>query len=282
MLNAHAITDESLRHDLEPGQPLSVRMMAMHHIGKIARRTPERVALLERVLEHDPDPVIRHDAAFAIGAIFAGEAQDALARAALEDQSILVRHESLESLSFFAPGPLALAAIERGLHDEHSAVRESAEVARAYQAAVPFTARRESLLDPSAPVYERWAASFQLMDDHVAAPSDAAREIFARVLVSDPSPFMRHVAAFMLEEVGGTAARHLLVRAAFEDSSVLVRHEATETLGFMPPFPETIDAVRRLTFDPVPEVALTACIAWEILQTRIGGAAPATQAIGSN
>ena len=72
----------------------------------------------------------------------------------------------------------------------------------------------------------------------------------------------------MLEEVEAEEAIPLLMRTALEDSSVLVRHEAIETLGFMAPLPQTVELARKLTSDPQPEVAQTARIALEILQAR--------------
>jgi HEAT repeat protein len=262
------LSDSALRRYLGPEQPLSMRMLALHGVGKAARRTPEREELLLRVLRADPDPVIRHDAAFALGAIMAEETQDALAAAAVADESFLVRHESLESLAFFARTPVVMEALEQGLRDEHPEVRETAEMARAYQLAKPLQVEARSLLSPSLPMHLRWAAAFQLLEDHQAGRLTGADALLSQALRSDPSAFIRHTAAFMLEEVGGTSAREQVIWSTLHDSSLLVRHEAIETLGFLPPDERTLSVIRELELDPHPIIAQTARIAREILQTR--------------
>lgn len=268
MQDMEDLSDSALRSHLRPEQPLSTRMLALHGVGKAARKTPERGELLLRVLRGDPNPIIRHDAAFALGVIMAEEAQEALAAAAVADEHFLVRHESLESLAFSARTPVVMKALEQGLRDEHPEVRETAEMARAYQLAKPLQVEARSLLKSSLPLHLRWAAAFQLLEDHQAGRLPGADALLSQTLRSDPSGFIRHTAAFMLEEVGGISAREQLIWSALHDSSLLVRHEALETLGFLPPDERTMSVIRRLESDPHPIVAQTARIAREIFQTR--------------
>jgi HEAT repeat protein len=261
-------TDATLRERLSAERPLHERMLALHRLGKEERKTPMRVELLREVLADDPDPVIRHDAAFVLGAMMAEEAEDALIDAALHDPSFLVRHESFESLAFFSPTPAVMAAVEAGLTDEHPDVRETAVMVRAYQLAKPVEVGVEPLLDANAPMHLRWAAAFSLLGEHHAGRAPDAVSALKQVLRSDSSGFVRHTAAFMLEEVGGVTARAQLTDAAFHDQSLLVRHEAIETLGFMPPHPDTRTVLETLKDDADPIVALTARIACDIFASR--------------
>jgi len=65
------------------------------------------VSALIQVLEKDVDPIVRHEAAFALyklynrGQISGEHALEALCNSAQNDSSVVVRHESAESLGFF-------------------------------------------------------------------------------------------------------------------------------------------------------------------------------------
>jgi HEAT repeat protein len=67
----------------------------------------ELQSILTLVLQHDPDPIVRHEAAFVIGELAKQERIDsecaaiALRHAALDDPSVVARHEAAESLSSF-------------------------------------------------------------------------------------------------------------------------------------------------------------------------------------
>ncbi len=56
------------------------------------------IKLLARALTKDPSAVIRHEAAFVLGALHRRKALSPLIKAALQDPSDLVRHEAIEAL----------------------------------------------------------------------------------------------------------------------------------------------------------------------------------------
>jgi HEAT repeat protein len=260
--------DKRLRAAFAPERPVAARMLELRRLGKEERKTEARVDLLCRMLRGDPNPILRHDAAFVLGAISADEAIDALATAACNDESFLVRHECLESLAFFPALPNAVDAIARGARDAHCDVRETALMAEAYQRARPSSVATSALSDPALPVHLRWAAAFRLLSEYAEGRAHDAAPLFARCLREDPSPFVRHTAAFMLEEVGGTSAWDELARAAWSDPSPLVRHEAIETLGFLAPDATGKALLERLSCDDEPTVALTARVALDIVALR--------------
>jgi len=90
--------------------------------------------ILVRVLRHDKNSVIRHEAAFALGRLCASQAisghmaVDALCKSANEDLSLLVRHEAVESLGF-VPHPNALKTLSVLLNHPDSDISQTAEIA---------------------------------------------------------------------------------------------------------------------------------------------------------
>jgi HEAT repeat protein len=265
--------DKGLWATFAPERPVAARMLELRRLGKEERKTEARVDLLCRVLRGDPNPILRHDAAFVLGAMSADEAIDSLATAARNDENFLVRHECLESLAFFAALPSAVDAISCGARDPHCDVRETALMAEAYQRARPSQVAASALSDPASPVHLRWAAAFQLLAEYAEGRAHDAARAFARCLREDSSPFVRHTAAFMLEEVSGTSAWDELARAALSDPSPLVRHEAIETLGFLVADANGKALLERLSCDDEPTVALTARVALDIVALRAAGTA---------
>ena len=86
------------------------------------------VPFLIDVLENDPIPLVRHEAAFGIGVL--GNARDAktLARVLLSDESPTVRHESAIALAEIG-GQGEIPALETAATDEDEGVALSAKFA---------------------------------------------------------------------------------------------------------------------------------------------------------
>ena len=89
---------------------------------------PGVVAFLANVLENDPIPLMRHEAAYGIGAL--GNPRDAkpLARALLEDDSEMVRHEAAVALAEIG-GMDELPALETASNEDDETVALSAKFA---------------------------------------------------------------------------------------------------------------------------------------------------------
>lgn len=89
---------------------------------------PGVVAFLINVLESDPIPLLRHEAAYGIGAL--GNSRDAkpLARALLKDDSEMVRHEAAVALDEIG-GMAELPALETASNEDDEAVALSAKFA---------------------------------------------------------------------------------------------------------------------------------------------------------
>ncbi len=61
--------------------------------------------------------------------------------------------------------------------------------------------------------------------------NDLARQLLMNVLVTDPSPLVRHEAAFALGCIGDQSSVAVLEYSLLRDESFLVRHEAAMALG---------------------------------------------------
>jgi HEAT repeat protein len=82
---------------------------------------------LESVLGNDKSAVVKHEACYVIGENNLRKQIPKLQRAALDDQSELVRHEAIEALGLlqdFGSEPI----IKKALNDPSLAVKETAEV----------------------------------------------------------------------------------------------------------------------------------------------------------
>jgi HEAT repeat protein len=83
------------------------------------------IPTLADVLQHDPDPLVRHEAAFSLGQIGLSEGNFPLARAVAEDPDPIVRHESAAALGSIGSAD-SEDALNRALSDRDEMVRNSA------------------------------------------------------------------------------------------------------------------------------------------------------------
>ena len=109
-------------------------------IEKVSEASPECESTvgLEEVLvtflEEDPDPIVRHEAAFALGRLFGrgciiGDlALDALCIAAKDDLSLVVRHEAAEAMAVFEYDRVS-HVLEELLHDSEEDIVATARLA---------------------------------------------------------------------------------------------------------------------------------------------------------
>jgi HEAT repeat protein len=84
--------------------------------------------LLIQIVGHDESPLVRHEAAFALGCVGDDSCKEVLKRSLADDLSFLVRHEAAMALGELGNSD-DLAALELGLNDESREVSISCEVA---------------------------------------------------------------------------------------------------------------------------------------------------------
>jgi HEAT repeat protein len=84
--------------------------------------------LLLQILDRDGSPLVRHEAAFALGCVGDASCREVLKRSLSDDQSFLVRHEAAMALGELGTSE-DLATLEQGLSDTSREVAISCEVA---------------------------------------------------------------------------------------------------------------------------------------------------------
>ena len=125
----------------------------------------------------------------------------------------------------------------------------------AYEKAVHSPARRMDLIE-------------ELQREGYDLDRGDLERFLVEVLGMDPDPIVRHEAAFAMgrlktrDRIGGNVAAPALCASACKDSSLVVRHEATETLHCFEG-KEVERTLVRLFHDDDPDIRATAAISLE-------------------
>ncbi|XP_060676395.1 deoxyhypusine hydroxylase isoform X2 [Ziziphus jujuba] len=242
---------------LDPNQPISERFRVLFSLRNLKGPAPRNALILAT---RDSSNLLAHEAAFALGQMQDVDAIPALT-AVLNDLSLhpIVRHEAAEALgaigiesnvpilrNSLALDPaqevretceLALERIEQLKDaDDGSAVEKSPFMS--VDPAAPTTScssvnqLREALLDEERGMYERYAALFALRnsggDEAVAAIIDS---------LASKSALLKHEVAYVLGQLqnkNASAALSSILKNVNEHP--MVRHEAAEALGSIAAF----------------------------------------------
>ena len=108
---------------------------------------------------------------------------------------------------------------------------------------------------------------YDIVNNLVEIANDLARQLLMNVLLDDPSPLVRHEAAFALGWVGNQTCAPVLRRALANDKSLLVRHEAAMALA---EFGEKadIESLEKGLKDRSKEVAISCQVALQRIQQK--------------
>lgn len=121
---------------------------------------------------------------------------------------------------------------------------------------------KKIILDLSVSKEERIQAAFHL--EHKV--DDESIKALAKSMMTDPSPIVRHEAAFSLGETAHPrVAGPYLMEAVEKDPNIFVRHEAILALGTLGK-KEFIPFIKRFLNDPEPEMAESAEIALQRIE----------------
>ena len=88
----------------------------------------DKIPHIAKVLKHDDNELVRHEAAFSLGQMCLSSGISPLVDATLNDPSMFVRHEAAIALGVIGSND-AKDALEKALHDPDKPVVESAVVA---------------------------------------------------------------------------------------------------------------------------------------------------------
>ncbi|CAN6545381.1 unnamed protein product [Malus baccata var. baccata] len=276
---------------LDPTQPISERFRALFSLRNLKGPAP-RDALIAAT--RDSSNLLAHEAAFALGQMQDVDAIPALV-AVLNDLSLhpIVRHEAAEALgaiglesnvpllkNSLALDPaqevketceLALNRIEQ-LKDADCQSKDEKSPFMSVDPAAPATSGssvyqlREVLLDVNKSMYERYAALFALRNDG----GDEAVTAIVDSLGSN-SALLRHEVAYVLGQLQNKAASAALSNILMNrNEHPMVRHEAAEALGSIAD-DQSVSLLEEFARDPEPIVSQSCEVALSMLEFERSG-----------
>ncbi|KAG2155986.1 ARM repeat-containing protein [Suillus bovinus] len=225
--------------------------------------------VLQSVLENlDEDPMVRHEAAEAIGAI-----------SSPDFKAVLMKYLTDPNRSVRETCEIALAKIEWDNSEEgrqHLTSKHSSDQTPAYTSIDPappsskllsgqpkpddlsestIVSLRTTLLDTSVPLFQRYRAMFALRNIGTPAAVDALAAGF-----SDDSALFKHEIAFVFGQLLSAHSVPSLINVLQNASeSDMVRHEAAEALGGIAT-PEVLPHLKEwMTREDSPRVVRESC-----------------------
>jgi len=239
-------------------------------------RNLEAVPYLRYVLEdRQEDPMCRHEAAEALGALGDKSSLDILRLLRDEDKEEVVR-ETCD------------IAVER-IEWEHSDKRKQEQLKHSDFASIdPAPPLPESsstpsilefettLLNTQLPLFQRYRAMFALRD--LSSPPDLPTAVPAVQALAkgftDPSALFRHEIAFVFGQLSHPASIPSLVQCLSNTQEVsMVRHEAAEALGSLGEEEGVEDVLRKFVDDPEQVVRESILVALDMAEFERNGEA---------
>uniref|UniRef100_A0A7N0UIH8 Deoxyhypusine hydroxylase n=1 Tax=Kalanchoe fedtschenkoi TaxID=63787 RepID=A0A7N0UIH8_KALFE len=274
---------------LDTTLPIAERFRALFSVRNLKGRAP-REALIAAT--RDSSNLLAHEAAFALGQMQDAEAVPAL-ESVLTDLSLdpIVRHEAAEAL-----GAIGLESnigvLEKSLaSDPAPEVRETCELAltriketetvQGVDGPSPFLSvdpaapaaqdatveeLREKLLNEDKGMYERYSALFALRNQ-------GTREAVSAIIdsLAARSALLRHEVAYVLGQLQNKSASDALIDVLKDaNEHPMVRHEAAEALGSIAD-EQSISLLEEFAKDPEPLVSQSCEVALSMLEFERAG-----------
>ncbi|KAK4281249.1 hypothetical protein QN277_012770 [Acacia crassicarpa] len=279
---------------LDSKQPISERFRALFSLRNLKGPSPRDALILAT---RDSSNLLAHEAAFALGQMQDVEAIPALT-SVLNDLSLhpIVRHEAAEALGAIGSDinvpllknsldsdpaqevretcELALQRIEH-LKDSGSSHELSVTDASPFKSVDPAAPAascssvdqlRKVLLDEEKGMYERYAALFALRND-------GGIEAVAAIIDSldSKSALLRHEVAYVLGQLQDKAASAALSNILKDGNEhPMVRHEAAEALGSIAD-DQSVALLEEFMADPEPLVSQSCQVALSMLEFERSG-----------
>jgi HEAT repeat protein len=112
------------------------------------------------------------------------------------------------------------------------------------------------------------AIRYDIVNNLVSIDNDLSRQLLMNILLNDPSPLVRHEAAFALGWIGDQTCAPVLRRALANDTSLLVRHEAAMALAEFSSNAD-IQSLEKGLQDRSKEVAISCQVALQRIRNRV-------------
>lgn len=271
--------------------PLAVRFRALFSLKHIASQNPpdaQTIPAIDAIAAGfaSPSALLKHELAYCLGQTRNDAAIIHLTRVLKDmEQEPICRHEAAEALGALGDqSSLDLLRERRDDPREEAVVRETCEIAvdrleweqstsrkdeRLKQSdfasidpapPLPQTTSQPSiseleraLLDTSLPLFQRYRAMFALRD--LASPPDLPTAVPAVNALAkglhDPSALFRHEIAFVFGQLSHPASIPALTQTLGDlKEDGMVRHEAAEALGSLGEVPGVEDLLKGFLHDP--------------------------------
>ncbi|POS84952.1 hypothetical protein EPUL_004952 [Erysiphe pulchra] len=204
-----------------------------HEVAYCLGQTKNTAAIphLRAVLTNkNEDPMCRHEAAEAMGAIGDTQCLDVLKKFRDAEDEVTVVRETCE----LAIDRISWEQKEASKEDLKESKFTSIDPAPAKEDGDPIERLEQELLDQTLPLFRRYRSMFTLRD--LASPSSSPTATSAVLSLakgfSDPSALFRHEIAFVFGQLGHPASIPALTATLSNlDEASMVRHEAAEALG---------------------------------------------------
>lgn len=272
---------------LDHKKSISERFRALFSLRNLRGPTPRNALILAT---RDSSNLLAHEAAFALGQMQDGEAIPAL-ESVLNDLSLhpIVRHEAAEALGAIALESNIPLLKKSLISDPAQEVRETCELAlsrieelQGHGSVDPPSAEsspflsvdpaapascssvqelRDTLLDEKKGMYERYAALFALRNN-------SGEEAVTAIIESlgSRSALLRHEVAYVLGQLQNKRASDALSRTLRDTNEhPMVRHEAAEALGSIAD-DECLSLLEEFAQDPEPIVSQSCEVALSMLE----------------
>jgi len=229
-------------------------------------RNPHAVPALVDTLKNEAlDPMVRHEAAEALGAIGGDKAVEVLHQ--FKDHSIReIRETCIISL-----GLLDWKKQNPSDADANAAhpVYLSVDPAPPSDETMPVQELKATLLNSHLSLFERYRAMFALRNIGTVE----AIEALGDGLVDHASgPVFTHEIAYVLGQIQDKRAASVLMKALKDTTlNAMVRHEAAEALGSIADDPETMNLLKEYAQDSVVPVKESCLVALDIFEHNISG-----------
>ena len=204
------------------------------------------------MLDQNQEPMVRHEAAEALGALGDKDSLDDLNKAAKEDPHVAVRETcelAINRINWTHGGAKDKENLQQSLY---SSIDPAPPLPLEKDATIP---ELQALLnDPKQPLFQRYRAMFRLRD----IGTDEAILALATGFSAESSLF-KHEIAYVFGQIGSPAAVPSLIEVlGRKEEAPMVRHEAAEALGAIAS-PEVVDVLKSYLNDEV-DVVRESCI----------------------
>ena len=231
-------------------------------LGQI--RNPISIPVLNEVLgDFDQDPMVRHEAGEALGAIGCLESIEVLQKYCNPEENVAVRETCEIAIDNINKNHQASEAEKARLDadSEGSLMFGSVDPAPPAKVLLPTVQLREQLLNISLPLFDRYKAMFALRNqgtkESVLALCDG---------LEDESALFRHEIGYVLGQLKEPVSVPALARAlAKTEESPMVRHECAEALGSIAS-DECVQILQQYINDPADVVRESCLVALDMYE----------------